>query len=59
MRNNRVASDGGGTGLKGAREYVAPKLRIFGEVGALTQSGTGNMQEGGGQGGGVGRMRFP
>ena len=30
----------------GRKEYIAPKIRVFGAVGALTQGGTAGMVEG-------------
>ena len=37
------------TGSRSRDTYASPKLKVFGPVGALTQGGTGIMNESGGQ----------
>lgn len=50
MGNKRVASRKRGSAPAAVCAYEAPKLRVFGEVGVLTQGGTGGRIEGGGRG---------
>lgn len=50
MGIQREASRKRGSDARAVRAYEAPKLRVFGAVGVLTQGGTGSRAEAGGRG---------